>query len=86
MRDHYLIIITQTGEYQVKKSMREIEDELKPSGFARSSHSYLVNLQYVSSVGSNYVSLAAADGKNMEVPLSRNKKDEFMCALMEYTR
>lgn len=86
VRDHYLIITTKNGEYQVKKSMREIEEELLPAGFCRSSHSYLVNLQYVSAVGGNYVTIASTDGKTMEVPLSRNKKDEFLCALMEYTR
>lgn len=76
---HYLNFHTACGVYQVRGVMKELEQELRTWNFVRCSQSYLVNLAYVRSLGAGVV-LVGED----ELPVSRNRKNEFVEAFTRY--
>lgn len=76
---HYLNFHTDAGVYEVRGVMREWEDRLCRYHFARCSQSYLVNLARVRSVQGNKCLAGGA-----ELPLSRNRKNEFIQAFTRY--
>ncbi|GAB3998374.1 LytTR family DNA-binding domain-containing protein [Spirosoma daeguense] len=64
----------------ISKTLKEVEDVLETKGFCRVHHSYLINLRYVQ----RYI---RGDGgevvmaNNKALPVSRNKKQEFLSLL-----
>ena len=70
---HHLLYHTADGVADVCGSLRELGETLSDYGFSRSCNSYLVNLQYVSHVGTNDVTV---DGT--KVPISRSFRKSFM--------
>lgn len=69
-------VISSTGS----RSIRELEVELHPNGFARCNQCYLVNLKYVQSVEKDTVVLQGGEC----LSISRNRKKAFMQALLAY--
>ena len=61
----------------ISKTLKEVEEVLESKGFCRVHHGYLINLQYVQ----KYI---RGDGgevimeNNKNIPVSRNKKQEFL--------
>lgn len=76
---HYLSFHTDAGVYEVRGVMREWEKELGRYHFVRCSQSYLVNLAKVRSIQGNKCMVGGE-----ELPLSRNKKNEFIQAFTRY--
>lgn len=64
----------------ISKTLKEVEDVLETKGFCRVHHGYLINLRYVQ----RYI---RGDGgevimeNNKNIPVSRNKKQEFLSLL-----
>lgn len=64
----------------ISKTLKEVEEVLETKGFCRVHHSYLINLRYVQ----RYI---RGDGgevvmaNNKTLPVSRNKKQEFLSLL-----
>ena len=77
--DHILIYHTTKGQFEERCSIKEREVQLEAYGFARCSNSYLVNLEYVTAVSGNTVTVAGD-----AVPVGRTKKKEFLRRLTEY--
>ena len=65
--------------YRTRMTMKEADQRFSGRSFARSSVSYLVNLAYVTSVSADTVTVNGA-----ALPLSRNKRRDFLSALTEY--
>lgn len=76
---HYLHYHVLGKTYIVRGTMKESEKVFAADYFARSSHSYLVNLAHVKGINQNAVVLTCG-----EVPLSRNWKQSFMNAFAKY--
>jgi two-component system LytT family response regulator len=76
------IFFTDRPKLIISKTLKEVEDVLKPYDFLRVHHSHLVNLQQVS----RYVK---SDGGYIEmidtaqIPISRHRKDFVLNALMK---
>lgn len=76
---HDLLIHT-TGEViRIRSAMKQMEERLAGCYFARSSVSYLVNLAHVDGIRGDNVMV---DGENL--PISRQKRKEFIAALTAY--
>lgn len=76
---HDLLIHMADRTIRMRSTMKQLEDQLEPGCFARSSVSYLVNLAHVSGiVGDN----AIVQGE--KIPISRQKRKEFIAALTAY--
>ena len=76
----YTNVVTADARHFVSKGLRELAERLEGKGFYRSHRSYLLNLQYVRSVG------AAAKGTvtmtdGTEAPVSRYRRSELMALL-----
>ncbi|MCR8744028.1 LytR/AlgR family response regulator transcription factor [Romboutsia lituseburensis] len=71
-----ITIHTKNSEYQVKMSITNIEKELIQYNFFRCHRSYLVNLKKVDSLKGNIIII-----KNLEIPVSRYRLNEFKCRL-----
>lgn len=76
---HYLYYHTTSGKYEVRGVMKQLEQELQELKFRRCNQSYLVNLAHVKAIRGNDVVVG-----NDYVPISRNKKSEFMEAFAKY--
>lgn len=76
---HYLHYHTTSGKYEVRGVMKQLEQELQELKFRRCNQSYLVNLAHVKAIRGNDVVVG-----NDYVPISRNKKSEFMEAFAKY--
>ena len=76
---HYLNFYTTSGVYEVRGVMKEQEEMLQGFYFARCSQSFLVNLAHVKSIRGNIVCVG-----NVELSISRNKKNEFINAFTRY--
>lgn len=75
-----LLFHTEQENILCYKSMKEIEQELKGQGFARSHSSYLVNLFYVKGVQKLEIRLITGE----ILPISQPKRKQFMEELTEY--
>lgn len=75
-----LLFHTEQENILCYKSMKEIEQELKGQGFARSHSSYLVNLFYVKGVQKLEIRLITGE----VLPISQPKRKQFMEELTEY--
>lgn len=70
---------TDDKTYRSRSSMKDADAKLSALSFARSSVSYLVNLAYVTQVSGDTVTVNGST-----LPLSRNKRKDFMAALTAY--
>lgn len=75
-----LLFHTEQENILCYKSMKEIEQELKGQGFARSHSSYLVNLFYVK--GARKLEIRLITGEVL--PISQPKRKQFIEELTEY--
>lgn len=81
--DHILTVYTRDACYSSRASMSELMSQLPSEDFTQPHKSYLVNLNYVQSVGTNSVSLVSGVTK-FQVPLSKGKRKQFIQRLGEY--
>ncbi|GGA33697.1 LytR/AlgR family response regulator transcription factor [Psychrobacillus lasiicapitis] len=67
-------IITQTGDYDVRTTLKELESRLEPFSFFRIHKGYLVNLKYVSRLTPwfNGAYQLELDGVDQKLSVSRN--------------
>jgi DNA-binding LytR/AlgR family response regulator len=77
---HQLLIHTEKGSYVVPGPMKRMEETLKPFGFSKCHHAYLVNLNHVTGILNNHVLLLSTQ----QIPLSRTRKKLFMDCLTDY--
>ncbi len=76
---HYVFLVTREGEYRVRASMKEMEQQLPPELFVRCDNSYIVNLAYVKRIDRD----SAQVGADM-IPISRPRRKEFVNAFTRY--
>lgn len=81
--DHELTVYSIQERYTARSFMAELLRQLPSDEFAQPHKSYLVNLNYVYSVGANTVTLASG-GNPIQVPLSKGKRKEFIQRLGEH--
>lgn len=79
VQGHYLLYHTETSVYEVRGSLRELEEKLISHHFLRCNNCYLVNLRHIRSVEDNVV-IVGED----RLPISRPKKKSFLDGLTEY--
>ena len=77
--NHVLTIHTDDGNFEMRGTMKEMEERLSVDSFARCNNSYLVNLKYVRRIVQNDV-----DVNGEMLPISRPRKKEFIEALTDY--
>lgn len=70
---------TARGEFVSRVTLKELEDSMCGYGFFRCGKGYLINMKHVDGVSGNDC-LIGGD----RVPISRNKKKEFMELLIQY--
>ncbi len=64
----------------ISKTLKEVEEVLESKGFCRVHHGYLINLRYVQKyIRGDGGEVIMANNKN--IPVSRNKKQEFLAFL-----
>ncbi len=76
---HTLRYVTETETYEKRATIGEAEKELEGLPFARCSLSFLVNLKRVDCVSKDSVFIGG-----QELPISRNRKKEFLEAFSDY--
>ncbi len=76
---HDLLIHTSEETIRIRSAMKQIEERLKDCYFARSSVSFLVNLAHVTGIAGDMVLMG-----NEKLPISRQKRKEFIAALTAY--
>ncbi len=76
---HDIFVVTRNEEFQIKSTMKKMEELLNDARFFRSNNSYLVNLDYVSGIKDDFV---AINGQLLKI--ARPRKKEFMEALTAY--
>lgn len=79
IQNHMLHYYTSEGEFILRGTMQGAEQELKPYGFAKCNHWYLVNLNYVSEIRKNSVMIA---GRELEI--SRRNRASFLAEATNY--
>lgn len=79
IQDHMLHYYTSEGEFVLRGTMQGAEQELKPYGFAKCNHWYLVNLSYVFEIRKNSVIIAG-----MELEISRRNRASFLAQVTNY--
>ncbi len=70
---------TSSGVYSVRDSLRSAEQMLQEEAFARCNQCYLVNLQHVTDVRDDYVTVA---GTQLEI--SRRNRKSFLASVVAY--
>ena len=76
---HNLIFHTETGEFTISGTMKEIEEKLLKFHFFRCNKGYLVALRHVDSIQDGSVIVHGAP-----LLISRPRKNEFMEALTNF--
>lgn len=76
---HNLTIHTVEGDFDAYGTIKELESQLLPYHFLRGNSGYLIHLAHVSSVQDNAVTVSGD-----ELGLSRNRREAFMKALINY--
>lgn len=76
---HNLVIHTTEETFCIRSTMKQMEERLADNFFSRSSVSYLVNLAHVSGISGDSVIVAGE-----KLPISRQKRKEFIAALTAY--
>ena len=73
-------IVTDSGRFTTKETMRELEQKLSPFGFVHSHKSYLINLNRVSALKRLSVTMESGE----ELPISHPKAVSFSKSFTEY--
>lgn len=73
-------IVTDSGRFTTKETMRELEQKLSPFGFVHSHKSYLINLNRISALKRLSVTMESGD----ELPISQPKAVSFRKSFTEY--
>lgn len=81
--DHKLTIHTVEDCFYSRMTLTEFISQLPMEDFAQPHKSYLVNLNYVQSVGSNDVILTS-NPNDIRIPLSKGKRKQFIQRLGDY--
>lgn len=79
IRGHDLTFHTADGNYDTRGGLKTLEEDLGDKKFARCNNCFLVNLDYVQSVEKDEVLLP----NDIRLPISRNKKKEFVKRFLE---
>lgn len=77
---HYIILHTETGDFQTTGPLKRVEELLESKGFAKCHNAYLINLKHV--VGTKQSNLILTSGE--EIAISRTKKKAFLDSLNDY--
>lgn len=80
IREHRAYLNLEKGYYIIRKTMKELEGELKLLDFVRVHAGYLVNMKRIQLIGKESVQL----NTGREIPMSRNRKAEVKQRFMEY--
>lgn len=72
--EKYTLVAWEEGEALIRKSIKELNDELDPARFVQTHRSVIVNLAYVSSVtrGLNETAVLHLRGRGETLPVSRS--------------
>lgn len=70
VKGHTATIYARQQNYEIRKTMRELQEILEPDGFIRTHVSYLVNVEHIYSLGD--ISIQMQNG--IEIPMSRGYK------------
>ena len=76
---HSLMIVTKDQTYEMRGTIKEMENKLKEHNFFRANSCYLVNLYWVSGVEGDFCII-----ENHKLKISRPRKKGFMDALTNY--
>ncbi|MEG0507107.1 MAG: LytTR family DNA-binding domain-containing protein [Longicatena sp.] len=79
-QDKYLIYHTRRGEFRERKTMKEAIVFFQSYHFIAIHASYLVNLQYVTQISTDTMSL-----QDTLLPISRSRKGEVIAKIHKYT-
>ncbi len=79
IQNRMLHYYTKEGEFVVRGTLKQAEEELGQWHFVRCNHWYLVNLRYVSEIKKNIVVVAG-----IELEISRRNKTAFLAAVTDY--
>jgi two-component system, LytTR family, response regulator LytT len=78
---NYLAIhVNDDNKYIIRLPVKEFLELLADYNFFQVHKSYVINLEYVDAVAPNLVSI-----REHKIPLSRNKKDEFMALMQSFS-
>ena len=80
--NRHLYIVTGEDSYMSMGSIHKEKERFGGRSFARCHCGFLVNMQYITECGSNYVKMS--NGK--EIPISRQYRDEFMNSFTKYLK
>ncbi|MDD6160101.1 MAG: LytTR family DNA-binding domain-containing protein [Oscillospiraceae bacterium] len=78
---HQLEVVTETETFEIWGSLDKMREQL-PDSFVACHRGYIVNLEYVDSVGKGGLCIVGKPG--LLIPVSRQKRQEFMEALTRY--
>lgn len=78
-RSRMLCYHTAVGDFSVRSSLNRAAEQLAPFSFAKCNQCYLVNLQHVTDVRDDYVTVAGAD-----LEISRRNRKAFLDAVVAY--
>lgn len=76
---HYAHFYTESGDFTVRSTLKELEERLAVRPFARCSNSFLVNLAQVSGIKQENVTVGP-----YQLTLSRTRRKSFLEAMVEY--
>jgi two-component system, LytTR family, response regulator LytT len=78
---NYLVIyVTDNNKYIIRLPVKEFVELLTDYTFFQVHKSYVINFEYVDAVSPSSVRI-----KTHEIPLSRNKRDEFMALMQSFS-
>ncbi|MCD8225457.1 MAG: LytTR family DNA-binding domain-containing protein [Clostridiales bacterium] len=80
VRNHQILVHTDSDVYQTRMSITEFEEKLAPLGFFRCHSSFLVNGDYIKRIG--VTELELRDGSL--VPISQRRRKDFLSEISEY--
>ena len=82
IRNHTTILCTKSGQYEIRRSLKDIEAQLPAMRFAKPHNSYIVNLSEVRSMTAKSLTLTNGD----QIPVSQRNRKPFEQALFQYVR
>lgn len=77
-----IIAHTSRGNIEFYKSIEDVESELKDWGFIRVHRSYIVNVNHIQHMGRKTIIVRSQN--DIELPISKNKRDEIIHQKIEY--
>lgn len=78
----YINVYIKNTRYLIRKKLSDIEEEMPKQMFYKPHRSYLINLGFVKSFDGKKIMMK----NGYEIPLSREKKNEFKTVMMKYLR